>query len=96
MYYRYDLSQVTQLCSDDIWEVLMALRERGLEKSTWPGTVHDAYETLELAFARTLAHGFGPNSAIASKLDDNVWQHAVLVGQDFLSQVAAREPSWAA
>ena len=96
MYYRSDLSQVTQLRSDDIWEVLMALRERGLEKSSWPGTVHDAYETLELAFARTLAYGFGPHCPIASKLDDSVWRHAVLVGQDYLSQVGAREPSCAA
>lgn len=96
MYYRYDLSVVTQLGSDDIWDVLMALRERGLEKRTWPGTVHDAYETLELAFARTLANGFGPNCAIASKLDDNVWRHAVLVGRDYLMRVGVREPSCAA
>ena len=74
----------------------MALRERGLEKSTWPGTVRDAYETLEMAFARTLAHGFGPNCVIASKLDDSVWRHAVLVGQDYLLQVDAQEPSCAA
>ena len=95
MYYRSDLSLVTQLRSDDIWDVLMALRERGLEKETWPGTVRDAYETLELAFARTLAYGFGPNCAIASKLDENVWRHAVLVGQDYLLQVGASETSWA-
>lgn len=96
MYYRYDLSLVTQLRSDDIWDVLMALRERGLEKSTWPGTVRDAYETLELAFARSLSYGFGPHCAIATKLDDSVWRHAVLVGQDYLLRVGARESSCAA
>ena len=94
MYYQLNLSNVTQLRSDDIWDVLMALRERGLDNDQWPGTVRDAYETLELAFARTLRHGFGPRCGIASQLDDAVWRHAVLVGQDYLMQVDAYEPEY--
>ena len=87
------MSIVNQLRSDDIWDVLMALRERGREKRSWPGTVRDAYETLELAFARTLSYGLGPNCAIASQLDDTVWRHAVLVGRDYLMRVDSRESS---
>lgn len=94
MYFRLDMSIVSQLRSDDIWDVLMGLRERGLEKDQWPGTVRDAYETLELAFARTLTHGFGPSCGIASQLDDAVWRHAVLVGQDYLMRMESLEPAY--
>lgn len=94
MYYRLNLSNVTQLRSDDIWESLMALRERGLEKDQWPGTVRDAYETLELAFERTLTHGFGPRCRIASQLEDTVWRHAVLVAQDYLMRLDSHAPAY--
>lgn len=90
-----DLSFIDRHKTDTIWDALMGLRAQYREKDSWPGTVRDAYETLEVAFARINVLGDGLNRPVTSQLNESVWRHAVLVAQDYLLQTESHETEWA-